>query len=94
MADKNAKIHVPPKGTRGARAIEVVGNLMRPLADREVARYQKLPGPEAGNFMGFPFQVLTTVGAESGKQRNVGPETLLTNANSRLRAGSVAPDAS
>jgi hypothetical protein len=70
MADKNAKIHVPPKGTRGARAIEVVGNLMRPLADREVARYQKLPGPEAGNFMGFPFQVLTTVGAESGKQRN------------------------
>ena len=70
MGDKSTRIHVPPKGTRGARAMEVFGKLMRPLAGREVARYQKLQGPEPGKFMGFPVLVLTTVGAKSGKERN------------------------
>ena len=70
MGDKSTRIHVPPKGTRGARAMEVFGKLMRPLAGREVARYQKIPGPEPGKFMGFPVLVLTTVGAKSGKERS------------------------
>lgn len=63
-------IHVPPRGTRGARAMEVFGKLMRPLAGREVARFQNIKGPEPGKFMGFPVLVLTTVGAKSGKERN------------------------
>ena len=70
MADQNTKIHVPPKGTRGARAMDVFGKVMRPLAGREVARYQKVRGPEPGTFMGFPVLVLTTVGARSGKERS------------------------
>jgi deazaflavin-dependent oxidoreductase (nitroreductase family) len=70
MADQNTKIHVPPKGTRGARLMDVFMGLLRPFAGREVARYQNLQGPEPGKFMGFPVLVLTTVGAKSGKERS------------------------
>ena len=69
MADRQT-IHVPAKGTRGARLMDVVMGLMKPFAGREVGRYQKAKGPEAATFMGFPVLVLTTVGAKSGKERN------------------------
>jgi deazaflavin-dependent oxidoreductase (nitroreductase family) len=70
MADQSTKIHVPPKGTRGARMMDVVMGLMRPFAGREVARYRKAAGPEQGMFMGFPVLILTTIGAKSGKERS------------------------
>jgi deazaflavin-dependent oxidoreductase (nitroreductase family) len=70
MTEKSTRIHVPPRGTRGARVMDFVFGLMRPFAGREVKRYQNLPGPEAATFMGFPVLVLTTVGAKSGKERN------------------------
>ena len=69
MAERQT-IYVPPKGTRGARLMDVVMRLMKPFAGREVGRYQKATGPDAATFMGFPVLVLTTVGAKSGKERN------------------------
>jgi deazaflavin-dependent oxidoreductase (nitroreductase family) len=68
--EQTSRIHVPPKGTRGARVMDFVFKLMRPFAGREVARYQKAKGPEPRMFMGFPVLVLTTVGAKSGKERS------------------------
>lgn len=50
--------------------MDVFYKLLKPLAGRQVARYQKGQGPEAAKFMGFPVVVLTTVGAKSGKERN------------------------
>ena len=44
--------------------------LLKPFGGREVARYQKVQGPDAAKFMGFPVLVLTTVGAKSGKERS------------------------
>ena len=70
MPDRNTRIHIPPRGTRGDRTMEVFMRLLRPFAGREVARYQKIQGPEPGKFMGFPVLVLTTLGAKSGKERN------------------------
>lgn len=70
MSEKSPKIHIPPAGTRGARVMDMFGKLLTPLAGREVARYQKIQGPEPGKFMGSPVLVLTTVGAKSGKERN------------------------
>src|SRR5438094_3375685 len=70
MADKNSKIYVPPKGTRGTRVMDFVFALMKPFAGREVKRYQKADGPEPKLFMGFPVLVLTTVGAKSGQERS------------------------
>jgi deazaflavin-dependent oxidoreductase (nitroreductase family) len=70
MADQNSKIHIPARGTRGARLMDVLGRLGRPFAGREVARFQKIKGPEPGKFMGFPVVVLTTVGARTGQERN------------------------
>jgi deazaflavin-dependent oxidoreductase (nitroreductase family) len=63
------KIHVSPKGTRGARMMDFVFGLMKPFAGWEVGRYQKVSSPEAATFMGFPVLVLTTVGAKTGKER-------------------------
>ena len=70
MADQTTKIHVPPKGTRGARVTDVFFALLKPFAGREVNRYKNLPGPEPGKFMGFPVLILTTIGARSGKERS------------------------
>lgn len=70
LTEKSTRIHVPPKGTRGVRAIDFVFRLLKPFAGREVARYQKASGPEAKTFMGFPVLVLTTIGARSGKERH------------------------
>ncbi|HET7421260.1 MAG TPA: nitroreductase/quinone reductase family protein [Candidatus Dormibacteraeota bacterium] len=70
MADPGTRIHVPPKGTRGARMMGIFMSLLKPFAGREVARYQKVKGPEPGRFMGFPVLVLTTVGARTGKERS------------------------
>lgn len=50
--------------------MDVFGRLLKPLAGREVARYQKVEGPDAAKFMGFPVLVLTTIGAKSGKERH------------------------
>jgi deazaflavin-dependent oxidoreductase (nitroreductase family) len=50
--------------------MDVFGRLGRPFARREVARFQKIKGPEPGKFMGFPVVVLTTIGAKSGQERN------------------------
>lgn len=50
--------------------MDVFYKLLKPLAGREVARYQKAQGPDAAKFMGFPVLVLTTVGTRSGKERN------------------------
>ena len=63
MSDDRTKIHVPPKGTRGARMMDVFMRLGRPFMSRVVRRYQKASGPEPEMFMGFPVGVLTTVGA-------------------------------
>jgi deazaflavin-dependent oxidoreductase (nitroreductase family) len=68
MAQKQT-IHVPPKGTRGARMMDFIFGLMKPFAGMEVNRYKKADGPEARTFMGFPVLILTTVGAKSGKER-------------------------
>ena len=68
MAERQT-IHVPPKGTRGARVMDFIFGLMKPLAGREVNRYKNADGPEAKTFMGFPVLILTTVGAKSGKER-------------------------
>src|SRR5438093_11910698 len=70
MTDRTAKIHVPPKGTRGNRMMDFFMRLMRPFAGREVARLQKRQGPEPATFMGFPVLVVTTVGAKSGTERS------------------------
>ena len=70
MAEQNTRIHVPPKGTRGDRMMGIFLSLLKPFGGREVARYQKVKGPEAAKFMGFPVLVLTTVGARSGKERS------------------------
>src|SRR5438094_8956299 len=70
MTDQTAKIHVPPKGTRGNRMMDFFMGLMRPFAGREVSRLQKRQGPEPATFMGFPVLILTTVGAKSGKERS------------------------
>src|SRR4029077_3652009 len=70
MTDQDSKLHVPPRGTRGARLMDIFGRLGKPFARREVARLQKIAGPEPGKFMGFPVVVLTTVGAKSGQERN------------------------
>src|SRR5437867_7215763 len=70
MTDQTAKIHVPPKGTRGNRMMDFFMGLMRPFAGREVSRLQKRQGPEPATFMGFPVLILTTVGARSGKERS------------------------
>lgn len=70
MADKVGAIHVPPKGTRGARATDIFFKLLRPLAGREVARYRNTNDPKQKTFMGFPVLVLTTIGARSGKERS------------------------
>jgi len=69
MAERQA-IHVPPKGTRGARVMDFVFGLMKPLAGREVNRYKNADSPEAKTFMGFPVLILTTTGAKSGKERS------------------------
>lgn len=71
MTDKSSsKIHVPPKGTRGSRMMDVMGVFIRPFAGMEISRHQKTKGPEASTFMGFPVLVLTTIGAKSGKERS------------------------
>jgi deazaflavin-dependent oxidoreductase (nitroreductase family) len=70
MTDKTTSIDIPPKGTRGARVMDFVFGLMKPLAGMEVGRYKKATGPEPKLFMGFPVLVLTTVGAKSGKERS------------------------
>ncbi|TME26147.1 MAG: nitroreductase family deazaflavin-dependent oxidoreductase [Chloroflexi bacterium] len=70
MTDQTAKIHVPPKGTRGNRMMDFFMGLMRPFAGREVSRLQKRQGPEPATFMGFPVLILTTIGARSGKERS------------------------
>jgi deazaflavin-dependent oxidoreductase (nitroreductase family) len=70
MADQDTKIHVPPKGTRGARMMDVFMGLLKPIAGRQAGRYKNIKGPEPGKFMGFPVLVLTTVGARSGKERD------------------------
>jgi deazaflavin-dependent oxidoreductase (nitroreductase family) len=69
MADQETRIHVPPKGTRGARMMDIFGRLARPFARREVARLEKVQGSEPAKFMGFPVLVLTTIGARSGQER-------------------------
>ena len=84
MSDDSTKIHVPPKGTRGARMMDVFMRLGRPFMSRVVRRYQKASGPEPEKFMGFPVGVLATVGAKTGKERSLplgafqdGPDTWL-----------------
>ena len=69
MTDKSSKIHVPPKGTRGSRTMDVMGVFLRPFRGMEVSRYQNATGPEAKTFMGFPVLVLTTIGAKTGQER-------------------------
>jgi deazaflavin-dependent oxidoreductase (nitroreductase family) len=69
MAERHT-IHVPPKGTRGARVMDFIFGLMKPFAGREVKRYGNLPTEEPGKFMGFPVLILTTIGAKSGKERS------------------------
>lgn len=69
MTDKSTQIDIPPKGTRGARMMDRVFKLMKPLAGLEVSRYKKATGPEQKLFMGFPVLVLTTVGAKTGQER-------------------------
>jgi deazaflavin-dependent oxidoreductase (nitroreductase family) len=70
MTDKSTAIDVPARGTRGNRVMDLMMRLIRPLAGREVSRYQKADSPEQKQFMGFPVLVLTTVGAKSGKERS------------------------
>src|SRR5438034_1861880 len=70
MTDQTAKIHVPPKGTRGNRMMDFFMELVRPFAGREVSRLQKRQGPEPATFMGFPVLILTTIGARSGQERS------------------------
>jgi deazaflavin-dependent oxidoreductase (nitroreductase family) len=69
MAERKT-IYVPPKGTRGARVMDVIFGLMKPFAGREVNRYKNLQTEEPGKFMGFPVLILTTIGAKSGKERS------------------------
>jgi deazaflavin-dependent oxidoreductase (nitroreductase family) len=69
MADQRAPIQVPPKGTRGARAMDLVIGLLRPFRGREVARVRNAPGPEQMRGMGNPVIVLTTIGARTGLER-------------------------
>jgi deazaflavin-dependent oxidoreductase (nitroreductase family) len=47
---------------------KVAMRLLKPLADRQVARYQKATSPEQAKFMGFPVVLLTTVGARTGRE--------------------------
>ena len=70
MTDKQASVHIPPKGTRGASMPggALVMRLAGPLMKRRIAGYQRATGPEAKTFMGFPLLLLTTVGAKTGKE--------------------------
>ena len=70
MTDKTTRIHVPPRGTRGSRAMDVMFKVLKPMAGMEVGRYQKRTSPEQAMFNGFPVLVLTTIGARSGKERH------------------------
>ena len=70
MTDESPKIHVPPKGTRGTRMMDVMGLLLKPFRGMEVSRHQKTSGPEPSTFMGFPVLVLTTIGTTSGRERS------------------------
>jgi deazaflavin-dependent oxidoreductase (nitroreductase family) len=70
MTDQTSKIYVPPKGSRGDRIMGgIMMWLLRPVFQRQTARYQRATGPEPGIFAGFPVLVLTTIGAQSGKER-------------------------
>ena len=66
---KTNRIHVPPKGTRGSRMMDLMLGLLKPFTGREVARFRNAPSPEQMRGMGNPVLVLTTVGARSGQQR-------------------------
>ena len=67
MSEEQAKIRVPPKGTRGDPFMGIMLRLARPFFARQVARYQRATGPEPARFQGFPVLLLTTVAARSGK---------------------------
>ena len=70
MAESTGKIHIPRRGTHGARVGELMLRALRPFAGFETSRYQRVTTPEPARFMGFPVLVLTTIGARSGKERN------------------------
>jgi deazaflavin-dependent oxidoreductase (nitroreductase family) len=70
MRSGTTTVRVPPPGTRGFRmpAAKLLSRLARPFMEGQLARYQNVPGPEPGRFMGFPVLLLTTIGARSGHE--------------------------
>jgi deazaflavin-dependent oxidoreductase (nitroreductase family) len=70
MSEKKA-IHIPPRGTRGARQPwgGAVAKVFQPLINMQISRYRKSKEPKAPVMMGFPIVLLTTVGARSGVER-------------------------
>lgn len=70
MTVQPGEIRIPPKGTKGGGMPG--GRLLRVISKaffkREIARIQKMPGPEPAKFMGFPVLLLTTVGAKTGQE--------------------------
>ncbi|MGH7642676.1 MAG: nitroreductase/quinone reductase family protein [Candidatus Dormibacteria bacterium] len=62
-------IEIPPQGTRGASAPQLLNRLFAPLVKMQVARYRRSKGSTQPQMMGFPALLLTTVGARSGLQR-------------------------
>ena len=71
MKDKTHAIRIPPKGTKGAAAMDRLGFLdpvMNAFGRRQVKKLRSATGPEPATFMGFPVLLLTTVGAKTGAE--------------------------
>jgi deazaflavin-dependent oxidoreductase (nitroreductase family) len=71
MADKQAQLRIPPRGTKGFSMPggAVLFRLFKPIMDRQVDRYKRATSPEPSKFQGFPILVLTTIGARTGTER-------------------------
>ena len=72
MSDKATTIRIPPKGSRGSRAMDgpaILRPIMSAIMGRQVKKFQGVQGSEPAKFMGFPVLLLTTVGAKTGVER-------------------------
>jgi len=64
------QLAIPPRGTRGRRAMDVLLKVLAPLTRGMVSRYRRNAKEEPPTMNGLPLVVLTTVGAKTGQERS------------------------